>query len=789
MQLTTVSKLPHGIVVETDSGTRLRLEAWRRDIIRLSYAKGEFVESTTNIVNATPDDVPFTVEDGELYLTFSTGCAAVEIKKTTFAIRFLRDGKELAHLSRWGMQLKDATITVPHYLSDKETENKLKHVGTDEMSGFKFYLSFDFDKDEQIYGLGQYGLGTLNRREAPLYLHQTNNYAPVPCFVSSKGYGVLVDTGAFSTFTRDTFGTTFYTDSVEMGDYYFIAGACCDDAVRGYRALTGAVPMMPKWLFGYTQSKERYATQQEVLDVLGEYRRRRVPLDLIVQDWSYWPDGTWSDKSFEPSRYPDPSGLCKSVHDQHAHIMISVWPNTRGGDNFRELFEKDQLMTDSGTFGDGGVYNVFDEGACETYWNQLNNGIFKHGFDAWWCDASEPFEPAYGAYIEADEQKNITLDVYKRWMDSRKINLYSLFHSRNVYDRQRKVCTEKRVVNLTRSGYAGQQRYSTIVWSGDIEGSFEEMKKQIAEGLNFCAAGLPYWSLDIGGFYAAKGDARFNTASYYNSHENPGFREMYTRWLQFGCFLPVFRSHGTCFPREIWRMGDEGEMFYESVRKFIELRYRLMPYIYSTAWQVSKNDETFIRLLAFDYPTDAKALAQDETYLFGRSFLVSPVTKPQYFDGADIPSDVAKVKDVYLPSGNDWYDFWTEKRFVGGQTVTVDTPIDSMPLFVKAGSVIPTGPVMQYVDEIPDAPYTVTVYPGADGCFTIYEDSGDGYDYEAGAYAEYDLCWDDTAHTLTVSARRGSFDGMCEARELCVRVVGGNEQTVTYSGDELVVQL
>ena len=789
MQLSTFSRVPHGIVVETDHGTRLRLEAWRKDIIRLSYAKGEFPENCTGIVNAEAADIPFTVEDGDLYLTFSAGAAVVEIKKTTFAIRFLRDGKELAHLSRWGMQLKDTTITIPHYVSDTETENKLKHVNTEQFPGHKFYLSFDFDKDEQIYGLGQYGVGTLNRREAPVYMHQTNHHAPVPYFVSSKGYGVLVDTGAFSTFTRDTFGTTFYTDSVEMGDWYFVASTNGDDAVRGYRALTGQVPMMPKWLFGYAQSRERYSTQKEVLDVVSEYRRRRVPLDLIVQDWSYWPDGTWSDKSFEPSRYPDPTGLCDEVHNQHAHIMISVWPNTRGGDNFRELFQKNQLMTDSGTFGDGGVYNVFDEGACETYWNQLNNGIFKHGFDAWWCDASEPFEPAYGAYIEADEMKNAALEVYKRWMDSRRINLYSLYHSRSVYNRQRAVCKDKRVVNLTRSGYAGQQRFSTIVWSGDIEGSFEEMKKQIAEGLNFCASGLPYWSLDIGGFYAAKGDARFNTASYYDSHENPGYRELYTRWLQFGCFLPVFRSHGTCFPREIWRMGEEGEMFYESIRKFIELRYQLMPYIYSTAWQVTKNGESFIRPLAFDFAADGKALMDDETYMFGHALMVSPVTKPQYFDGKDIPVETDKTKDLYLPAGTDWFDFWTGARVAGGQTVTVDTPIDSMPLFVKAGSILPTGPAMQYVDEIPDAPYTVTVYPGRDACFTLYEDSGDGYDYEAGAYAEYDLIWNDNARTLTVSARRGAFDGMCATRELNVCVVGEAAQTVTYTGEAITVQL
>lgn len=787
MKMMSFAEVPHGVIVDTDEPFRLRLEAWRPDIIRLSCTLRDWTDAPSDIVNAEAADIPFTTADDGVCFTFSAGSAAVEIRKTTFAMRFLLEDRELVRLSRWGMQLRDTVITRPHHVSDPSVPDKLKPVSTEEYPGYKFYLSFDFAPQEQIYGLGQFGTGTLNRREAPVYMYQTNNQAPVPFFVSSEGYGVLVDTGAYASFARDTFGTTFYTDAVTMGDFYFIAGSSGNGAVRGYRALTGRAPLMPKWAFGYTQSRERYGTQQEVLDVLREYRRRRVPIDQIVQDWSYWPEDTWSDKSFDRSRYPDPQAMCREIHDQHAHVMISVWPNTRGGASFRELFEKNQLMTDSGTFGGGGVYNVFDEAACDTYWNQLEQGIGTYGFDAWWCDASEPFEPGYGEYIEADEQKTRSLEVYKRWMDSSKINLFSLLHSRNIYEHQRRETTRKRVVNLTRSGYAGQQRYSTIVWSGDIGGTFEEMKKQIAEGVNFCAAGLPYWSLDIGGFWSRKGGSRFNSACPYSDNTDPGYRELYTRWIQFGCFLPVFRSHGTCFPREIWCFGEEGTPFYDSILKFIELRYRLMPYIYSTAWQVTKNDASFIRPLAFDFACDPQALAQEDSYLFGPAFLVSPVTEPQYFEGADIPLDAPKVKDVYLPAGADWYDFWTEARLAGGRTVTVDTPIDSMPLFVRGGSIIPTAPVMQYVDEIPDAPYSVTIYPGADASFTVYEDSGDGYDYEDGAYAEYDLNWNEISRRLTVSARRGSFEGMRPRRLLRIRVAGGEEQELLYTGSEVVL--
>lgn len=785
MKMTSFETVPHGVVVHTDEGFRLRLEAWRPQIIRLSCSTREWA-GDSEIVTAAPQDIAYTVhEEGERFL-FSAGSAAVEIRKTTFGVRFLRGEEELVRLSRWGMQLRDTTITRPRYTADTATQDKLKLVKTQEYPGYKFYLSFDLAPDERIYGLGQFGTGTLDRRQAPVYLYQTNNQAPVPFFVSSKGYGILVDTGAFSSFVRDTFGTTFYTDAVQMGDFYLIAEGG-DGAVRGYRALTGQAPLMPKWLFGYTQSKERYATQEELLEVLREYRRRKVPVDQIVQDWSYWPEDTWSDKSFDASRYPDPQAMCREVHDLHAHVMISVWPNTRGGESFRELFEHDQLMTDSGTFGGGGVYNVFDPAACDTYWNQIHHGILRHGFDALWCDASEPFEPEYGAYIEADEQKQVSMEVYRHWMDAGKVNLFPLLHSRNIYEHHRRDVPDKRVVNLTRSGYAGQQRYSTIVWSGDIGGTFEEMKKQIAEGVNYSAAGNPYWSVDIGGFWSRKGGSRFDSACPYQDNTDPGYRELYVRWIQFGCFLPVFRSHGTCFAREIWRFGEEGSPFYESIRKFIELRYRLIPYIYSVAWQVTKNAASFLRPLAFDFPHDGRALAEEESYLFGPSFLVSPVTQPQYYEGADIPLDVPKTKEVYLPAGADWYDFWSGQRFFGGRAVTVDTPIDSMPLFVRAGSIIPSTQVMQYVDEVPDAPYTITVYPGADARFTVYEDSGDGYAYETGAYAEYDLLWEEAAGRLTVCARRGGFAGMCQKRRLQVEVVGRRPQQVEYDGRELTL--
>lgn len=793
MKLQSYEVCPHGILIRSNEGFLLRIEAWSSKIIRLSCAKETLPEKSIygDLVVGTPGDCEFSVDDDGTQLTFSTACAAVSVRRATFGIRFFRDGKEICSLSRWGMQLRDTVITKPIYEPDMEDGTHLKLIRTEERHGYRFYVSFDFGIDEKIYGLGQNVTGAVNRREAATYLYQHNNTAPVPSFVSSRGYGVFVNTEAFSTFRRDEFGTTFFTDAVELGDWFFIASENIDEAVSGFRTLTGQAPMMPKWLFGYTQSKERYCTQEELLSVLREYRKRKVPIDQIVQDWNYWPDGTWSDKSFDESRYPDPDAMCREIHDSHAHVMISVWPNTRGGECFRELFSKNQMLTDTGTYGGGGTYNAFDEGACDTYWKQLSEGIFSHGFDAWWCDSSEPFEPDYGGYHTPEEQKDISLSVYRKWMDSSRINVFSLLNSRNIYEHQRKETSEKRVVNLTRSGYAGQQRYSGLVWSGDIGASFEEMRRQIAEGLSYTVSGLPYWTLDVGGFHPAHGDALFNSAVPYNSPANPGWHELYTRWIQFGCFLPVFRSHGTGFPREIWRFGEEGTMFYDSIRKFIGLRYRLMPYIYSTAWQVTKNAASFIRLTAFDFPDDREALEHcADTYMFGRSLLVSPVTEPMYYEGADTPlSDVPKTKEVYLPAGADWYDFWTDKRFEGGQTVTIDTPIDSMPLFVRAGSILPMTQEMQYADEIPDAPYEITVYPGCNGSFTVYEDSGDSYDYENGAYAEFDLMWNDALRTLIVSERRGSFEGMCVSRILRIRTAGGECREILYDGKEQAICL
>ena len=785
---------PSGVLLYTDAGTCLRAEAWSPRVIRLTYTLGEPADCTPagDLVIGASKGGALNITDNGAEVLFSAGETVLAVRHATFGLRFLRGGREICALAPLGMQLHKTTITRPRYVTDPSDPTKLRLEETEERPGYRFWLSFSFQKGERIYGLGQGVTGEPDRRQVSSQLYQQNNRAPVPMFVSSLGYGVFVNTEAYASFTRDEFGHTFHTDPVETADWFFLGTERIDDAIAEFRFLTGQAPMMPKWLFGYAQSKERYVTQEETVGIVKEYRRRQVPLDLIVQDWNYWPDKTWSEKSFDAARFPDPAGMCDEIHRNHAHVMISVWPNTAGGNCYRELAEKNQLLAVDATYGGGGTVNVYDSAARDTYWQQLSRGIFRHGFDAWWCDSSEPFEPQYGTYNEADADKAITLEVYRRWMDASRINVYSLLHSKGIYEHQRRETNEKRVVNLTRSSYAGQQRYSGIVWSGDTGSSFHELRRQIAEGLSYAASGLPYWTMDIGGFFPANNATKqMAHVPYHGDVTAPGYRELYVRWLQFGCFLPVMRSHGTGFGREIWQFGEAGEPFYESILKFIKLRYRLMPYVYSTAWQVTKNAESFLRLLAFDFSDDPEALAQGaDAFLFGRSFLVSPVTEPMYYEGIGTPlNDVPKTKTVYLPSHTAWYDYWTEKRYDGGQYVTVDTPLDSLPLFVRAGSVIPTTIEMQYADQFKDAPYIITVYPGADGRFTLYEDEGDNYNYEHGAYAEVDLLWDDTARTLTVSDRRGCFDGMTIKRRLSVRVVGvGNADTV-YDGHEQIISV
>jgi alpha-D-xyloside xylohydrolase len=446
------------------------------------------------------------------------------------------------------------------------------------------------------------------------------------------------------------------------------------------------------------------------------------------------------------------------------------------------------------------TYDAFNPEARECYWRQANEGLFSYGIDAWWCDCTEPFEADWRGAVkpEPEERMHINTEEAKRYLDPELINAYSLLHSQGIYEGQRKTTRAKRVVNLTRSAYLGQQRYATITWSGDVAANCETLRRQIAEGLNFCATGMPYWTTDIGAFFV-KHDPElwFWNGDYDEGVDDLGYRELYVRWFQFGTFLPMFRSHGTDTPREIWRFGEPGESMYDALKKYLGLRYRLLPYIYSLAGWTTHDSYTMLRALPFDFRNDPVTYDLGDQFMFGPAFLVNPVTRPMYYTVGSVPlTNVKRTRWVYLPAGSDWYDFWTDRYFHGGQTIEAEAPLDKIPLYVRAGSIVPLGPHRQHVNDQPGAPIELHVYLGNDASFLLYEDEGDGYGYEDGAFSTIEITWEDTARRLILGKRNGQYPGMPAQQEF--HIVLHNEETQTgnvpkqqiiYTGEPVEVVL
>ncbi|MCK9479012.1 MAG: glycoside hydrolase family 31 protein [Firmicutes bacterium] len=768
---------------------KLRLQAYKDDIIRISCTETEFANEESLIVTANPKNLNIEAHEDGNEAIFKTKLLSVTIDKRNLSLHFKKaNGEHLLSTPHSGIVLSQKEIDMPTYQKSSETFGKMEHAKTNKVNGYAYKFRMNLEDKQVVHGLGSGYTGAFDRKNNTQHLFQYNYNSPVP-FICLQGYGVLFDTCAYSTFRKEKGAYSFYSEASDMFDAYFIAGDCYDEVISGYRHLTGKAGMLPLWFYGFTQSKERYHTQQELIEVVHEYRKRGIPLDLIVQDWRYWDNGTWSDKSFDKERFPSPKGMCDEVHKNNAKIMISVWPNTKGGESHRQLWEENALL------GDGEVYNVFDKKSCNLYWKQVYEGILKHGFDALWCDCSEPYEHGWTERLEKEEAISSALIPFRKYMDNRKINAFSLLHSKNIYEAQKKRCNEKRVVNLTRSGYAGQQRYNGIVWSGDIVGTWNKMREQLIEGLNFCASGLPYWTLDAGGFFVFKGNADFNIECVYNSSDDLGFHELYVRWMQLACFLPMFRSHGTDLGREPWLYGDSGNMFYDALVGAIKLRYRFIPYIYSTAWMVTNKDYTMLRMLAFDFKFDEKVKTIADQFMFGPSIMACPVLEPMYYneENSEIKGSL-KARQVYLPLTAVWYDYYSDKKHEGGQEITVPAPIDKIPIFIKGGGIIVTTDEIQFADESMSKPYTITVYAGADNEFTIYEDSGDGYGYENGEYSEIEIIWDDKNSVLTLADRKGSFDGMMQNREVKIILITGKEgekrsKTCIYNGKKMKVKL
>lgn len=665
---------------------------------------------------------------------------------------------------------------------------------------WKYRINFEWQPSEALYGWGSHMEDYMNLRGKELYICQHNLKAMVPVLNSTAGYGLLFNAGCGMIFKDNQEGSYVEMVAAQQIDYYFMKGKKLDSVVANYRLLTGSSPMMPLYLFGYIQSKERYVSSDDLIHTLKEYRQRQIPIDMIVQDWNYWPDGQWGHMSMNPKYYPDKKQLAADIHALHAKLMVSIWPNAMNCPQHDDFKSKGVLLNGSS------VYDAFNPKARSLYWSYANKEFFNNDFDAWWCDASEPLDADW-TFME----KSYSVDHHqRRWelntkqlsdvLGAERSQTYSLYHAMGIYEHQRATSTEKRVVNLTRSSYAGQQRYSTITWNGDTPATWKSFSQMIPAGLNFMATGCPYWTIDIGAFFTKNRGQWFWKGDYDKGVDDMGYRELYIRMFQYGAFMPVFRSHGSDTPREVWRFGHPGDPFYESLLKMIHLRYRLLPYIYSLAGKVHYADYTMTRALAFDFAADKTVADLKDEFMFGPALLVAPVTHPMYYAVDSQPlGNTEKTRSVYLPHGADWIDFWTGNRYKGGQWITSDATIDKIPLMVRQGAIIPMGPVVQYTSEKRDAEWEIRIYPGADVSFVVYEDEGDNYNYEKGAYSSFELKWNDKESTLSISDRQGKYDGMPASRKLrLLKVdnqsgVGVKQSTdgkiIDYQGKQLKIKL
>jgi alpha-D-xyloside xylohydrolase len=586
---------------------------------------------------------------------------------------------------------------------------------------------------------------------------------------------------------KNTFALS--SESGQAVNYYFMYGPSADEVISGYRTITGKAVLMPKWSMGFWQSRERYKTQEEILTTVKEFRSRKIPLDNIVLDWSYWKQPEWGSQEFDPARFESPVQMISKLHEQHVNLMISVWPKFNKGFDIYDDFDKNSFLYKR-NIAEGRVdwigkgyantfYDAFNPKARASFWSLMNKRLYSKGIDAWWMDATEP-----------DMHSNLPVEIRKELMTptyegsaTTYFNGFPLVNAKGVYEGQRKVNPVNRVFILTRSAYAGLQRYAAAAWSGDIASRWEDMKTQISAGLNFSLSGMPYWTMDIGGFSVEK---RYEAAKDADLEE---WRELNTRWYQFGSFVPLFRVHGQYPFREIYNIAPENHPAYQSMLYYSQLRYRLMPYIYTLAGKSYQQDYTLMRGLVMDFPLDLKASNLNDAYLFGPSLLINPVLGYK-----------ERRRKVYLPAGQGWYDMYTGKYFKGAQEVTADAPYEKIPVFVKEGSIIPSGPALQYTGEKPADPLTVFVYTGKDAVFSLYEDEGTNYNYEKGAFSTIDFSYSESGKMLTIGERKGNFNGMLKKRTINLVFISQEiakplnftlmpDKTIKYTGQKQQIHL
>ena len=702
-------------------------------------------------------------------------------------------------------------------LIEQENVKAFTPVNDAGRSTYSVYQGFTTSKEEGLYGLGQLQNGQMMQRGMTKHLVQGNVEDVSPFFQSTKGYGVFWDNYSGTTYTDNEQETSFCSEVGDCIDYYFMYGGSADGVIAEVRALTGDVPMMPLWSYGFMQSKERYKSQEETVGVVKKYRELGIPLDCIIQDWQYWGHNyLWNAMDFQNHAFSRPKDMIDEVHALNARMMISIWSSFGPATKPYRALDKEGLLFDIETWPQSGVdgwppnleypsgvrvYDAYSPKARDIYWEHLNKGIFQLGMDGWWMDSTEP---DHFNHKESDFDRQTGLGSYRSVR-----NAYPLVSVGGVSDHQRALTQDKRVIILTRSGFLGQQRYGSNVWSGDVQSSWDMFRKQITAGLNFSLTGMPHWNSDLGGFFAGS----YNTSWGDNSAtRNPMYQELYVRWLQFGVFCPMMRSHGADVPREFYWYGKKGEPVYDALVDAVKLRYTLLPYIYSTSWDVTHNRSTFMRALFMDFVNDKQTWNVNDEYMFGKAFLVAPVLHAQYTPEVQqktleenegwnrdskksaktpILTDFTHSKnmEVYLPAGTRWYNFWTNEAIEGGQKLVISTTLNRIPLFVRAGSIVPCGPDVQYTGEKKWDNLTLCVYPGENGNFTLYEDEGDNYNYENGAYTEIPMNWDNASRILTIGARKGEYNGMLQKRQFIVKAIDGNSKTVTYTGKKIRVKL
>ena len=800
----------NGVTMRTVAGT-VRIEVCGDRVIHVvASSTSEIPTPKVPIVTQPCRANNFQVDIGKKQVRLSTAAIRVTVDTATGALTFSsRDGRPVLSEPKEGGK----TFSVPSVFEAKS---------------WQVQQTFLSPADEAMYGLGQHQEGIFDLRGVPIRLSQANTNISIPFLLSSNGYGILWNNasltdfnpadqsvaidpstgkGKFSTGAKGIYGfvltgnnkdqlvlrvngqnvidlentwtptsasgfvtldankeyevsasggkgnvqlavrppadtTTFRSEVGKAVDYYFFYGPDLDRVVFDYRRLTGQAQLFPKWAYGYWQCRERYHSQKEILDTAAEFRRRKIPVDVLVQDWLYWGKYGWNALKFDEEHYPQPKEMLDQLHANDLHMLISVWSKFgEDTDVYKRMAAKSLLIAGSDSWMD-----FFNPQARATFWSELKNGIFQKGIDGWWMDASEPeYDALNGKQTFAGDGNSVR-------------NAYPLYVTQAIYEGQRATTDRKRVVILTRSAFAGQQRYAAASWSGDISANWITLRRQIPAGLSFGMSGIPYWTTDVGGFFRPK-----------DQYTSEAYHELLVRWFEYGAFCPLFRIHGYQSRAEIWNYGPQVEGI---LRQYDGLRYRLLPYIYTAAWGVTKNGETLMRALPLAFSSDTSARGVSDQFMFGPALLISPVT----IEGA-------KARTVYLPAGHDWIDFWSGKRLHGGQSISAEAPLDRIPIYAMAGSIIPFGPTAESTSAKAD-PIELRIYTGEAADFTLYEDEGDNYDYEHGRYSEIPMHWDERSGVLTIGQRRGRFPGMLERRTFRVVIVKDAGGTGIEAGSE-----